>query len=116
LYFADRPGAAQCPDTPEGGLPLEWSPAGRELPVLFTVRPAAGGWRLQGEDLEDTLFANGAEAERQARRLALGVARVGRDAKVNVHDARDVLVGAVSYFGCEALPEPELSRRRPPVR
>jgi hypothetical protein len=69
---------------------------------LFTVRPAAEGWRVLGGDVEDVVFESGAQAERQARRLALAVARLGRDAKVNVYDARDVLVGAISYFGCEA--------------
>jgi hypothetical protein len=94
------------------GLPLQW-PAGRALAAHFTVRPAAGGWRVQGDDIEDVMFASGAEAERHARRLALSVARSGQDAKVNVYDIRDTLVGAISYFGCEARPEPETSRRYP---
>jgi hypothetical protein len=108
--------AARIPGrNPRGGhLPLAWSGAGVEgVACLFTVRSCGAGWRLEGEGLESMVFAHGGDAERQGRRVAKSVARLGRDAKVNVYDAGDRLVGAISYYACRAAPGPEAARRYP---
>lgn len=80
-------------------LPRAWSSAGEgTVASLITIRPLAGGWCVQGEDLEPLVFARGGHAERQARSLAKGFARLGHDARVNVYDARDRLAGCINYF------------------
>lgn len=76
--------------------------AGGLLARRISVRPIAAGWCVQGDRLEPLVFARGGHAERQARSLARGFARLGRDAQVNVHDARDRLAGCISYFGVAA--------------
>lgn len=96
------------------GLPQAWSAAGEGVVAqLFSVRPCPTGWRVQGEGLEPLVFARGGHAERQARRLAKGVARLGRDAKVNVYDARGELAGAISFYACRSPPDQDASRRYP---
>ncbi|WP_068875712.1 MULTISPECIES: hypothetical protein [unclassified Phenylobacterium] len=81
---------------------------------LFSVRPLrSGGWRLQGDEMETVVFNRGGHAERQARALAQGVARLGRDAKVNVYDAGDRLVGSIRYYGCPEPPGPAMRARYP---
>lgn len=96
----------------DGARPIRGSRAGLSCAVsvtggdlrarLISVRPAAGGWCVQGERLEPLMFARGGHAERQARSLARGFARLGRDAQVNVHDTRGRLAGCISYFGVAA--------------
>lgn len=91
----------------EPALPIAWSPAGEGVVAsLINVRPFIGGWCVQGEDLEPLVFARGGHAERQARCLARGFARLGRDARVNVYDACDRLAGCINYFGDTSTPVP----------
>ncbi|HEY0648082.1 hypothetical protein [Phenylobacterium sp.] len=102
------------PARPGGDLPAAWSSEGEGFVAsLFSVRPLGSGWRLQSDGLEPIVFARGGHAERQARRLAACIARLGRDARVNVYDAHDQLTGSISYFGCRAPPRPDASARYP---
>lgn len=92
----------QAPVAPGGSpaFPEAWSSSDQGIVAsLITVRPLTSGWCVQGEDLEPLHFARGGPAERQARRLARGFARLGRDARVSVYDARDRLAGCITYFG-----------------
>jgi hypothetical protein len=93
------------------GLPRSWSPSGDPPPFLLTVRPEGVAWCVEGDQLEALLFTRARHAEREARRLAQGVAVTGRDAKVNVHDGRGRLAVAVTYFG-----DADASRPRPQLR
>ena len=99
----------------KSGLPTAWSSAGEGVVAsLINVRPLVGGWWcVHGEDLEPLVFARGGHAERQARSLARGFARLGRDARVNVYDARDRLAGCISYFGDTSPPIPGDPSRYP---
>jgi hypothetical protein len=102
------------PARPAGAFPTTWSPEGEAVVArLFSVRPLGGGWRLQSDGLEPIVFASGGHAERQARRLAACIAQLGRDARVNVYDARDELTGSISYFGCRTPPGPDACARYP---
>lgn len=95
-------------------LPRAWSGEGQGIVAcLFIVRRSGAQWRLDGEGLEPTVFVRGGDAERQARRLAKGVARYGCDARVNIYDARGELAGAITYYACRSAPGPEVSRQYP---
>jgi hypothetical protein len=80
-------------------LPISWSPTGEAEVTFLAVRPIGSAWCVQGEHVESLVFRTGALAERAARRLARAMAQVGADARVSVYDARNVLVGTMSYFG-----------------
>ena len=98
-------------------LPQAWSPAGAEgVACVLVVRACPMGWRLEGEGFEPVVFARGGDAERQGRRVAKSVARLGRDAKVNVYDARDRLAGAITYYACRTPPGADAARRYPWAR
>lgn len=98
-------------------LPLAWSSTGAEgIACLLIVRACPMGWRLEGEGFEPVVFARGGDAERQGRRVAKSVARLGRDAKVNVYDARDQLAGAITYYACRTPPGADAARRYPWAR
>lgn len=66
---------------------------------LISVIPVEGGWSVQcaltGEAL---LFLSGAKAEENARKLAACMTRLGYDARVAVHDRRNILVGTLRFF------------------
>lgn len=69
------------------------------------VRPYGKGWRLASADCEHLVFANSAGAERYARSLAHRSALDGHDAAVEIYDACDLLVGKITFYGCEPLAE-----------
>lgn len=79
-----------------------WRPLGAQAAYTFNIWPEGGVWSLQGESLEQLVFTSGAEAERQGRRLALCISRLGQDVQLNVYDARNLLMGTIKYFGGEA--------------
>jgi hypothetical protein len=66
---------------------------------LIEVMPVEGGWCVEvlGR-LEPILFFSGARAETAARRYALCLAELGRDALVRIHDRQHVIVGDLRYF------------------
>ena len=94
------------PETWRGaGLPPAWSPAGDHAPArVFSVRPLADGWCVQGDGVEPLLFRRGGHAEHQARALAEAFARLGHNARITVYDRRNRLAGAIDYFGGTAPP------------
>lgn len=51
-----------------------------------------------GPDLEPLMFPSGATAERAARRLAAGLASLGDDVRVEIHDNRNALVAHIRVF------------------
>lgn len=95
------------------GLPSAWAGDGGGVPQLIAVRACGAGWRIDGEPLEAILFTSGAAAERAARRLALAIACTGADAKVNVYDASDALVGCIQYYATLAPPGTAALRQYP---
>lgn len=98
-------------------LPSAWSSAGSEgVAFLLVVCALGAGWRLDGEGLQPVVFARGGDAERQGRRLARSVARLGRDAKVNVYDASGQLAGAITYYACRKPPGRDAACRYPWAR
>ena len=62
------------------------------------VAPVQGGWRVKAGACEALMFLSGACAERQARALARRFAHLGYDARVEIRDRGDGLVGAISYL------------------
>lgn len=98
-------------------LPSAWSSAGSEgVAFLLVVCALGSGWRLDGEGFQPVVFARGGDAERQGRRLARSVARLGRDAKVNVYDASGQLAGAITYYACRKPPGRNAACRYPWAR
>ncbi len=69
---------------------------------MIEVSHEGGAWwvRAQGWS-EPTLFRSGGRAEQAARRLAFCLAELGWDARVNVHDKHNALIGAFHYFGAD---------------
>lgn len=66
---------------------------------LVVVRPVGGGWAVISHHWgERLLFSSGAAAESQARRISECLAAIGLDARVDVYDRRNVLVGAFRLF------------------
>lgn len=88
---------------PGGGrsapAPFRSQPPGAAGPMAETiaVRPLGGGWRLAAPGLEPLVFSSGGLAERQARRIARGLAACGREAQVAVYDRRDVRVATLRF-------------------
>lgn len=98
-------------------LPSAWSSVGSEgVAFLLVVCALGSGWRLDGEGFQSVVFARGGDAERQGRRLARSVARLGRDAKVNVYDASGQLAGAITYYACRKPPGRDAACRYPWAR
>ena len=93
-------GAYQEPLT-ENWRCYAWSPSGEPPLRRLEVRPFAAVWWVEADGLEPLSFANGAQAEQQARALARGFAFAGFDAAIRVHDARQALVGTVMYYARE---------------
>ncbi len=110
-----HPGALVWPDVAHA-LPAMWSPAYGVGSGAFAVRPCGPAWLVQADGVETLIFRRGSDAERQARRMARALALSGDDAAVSVYDRRDVLVGRISYYGCDAGLAPEISRRYPWAR
>ena len=66
---------------------------------LIDVSHANGAWFVQAWGcLEPVLFRSGGQAEAVARRLACCLAQAGCDARIEVHDKHNTLVGAHCYF------------------
>lgn len=80
-----------------------WSPSGEPPLRELSVHPADGGWCVEAEGLAALVFTRGAQAEQQAKALGRAFAASGFDALIRVHDAREVLVGTVRYFGSGEL-------------
>lgn len=70
---------------------------------MIEVCHGGGAWWVTAAGLsEPTLFRSGGRAEQAARRLACCLAELGWDARVNVHDKHNALIGAFHYFGAAA--------------
>ncbi len=70
---------------------------------IVSVAPVEGGWAVTSSLSDQPLmFLSGAQAEAKARSLAKLIAAHGGEARMVVHDRRNVLVGAVRYLGDEA--------------
>ena len=70
--------------------------------ISMTVRSVGGGWMVDGVvGLEPLLFLSGAKAEAQAHRLARCLARTQCDARVEVLDRNEQLLGTACYFADE---------------
>jgi len=66
---------------------------------LIEVSHANGVWFVQAWGcLEPVVFRSGGQAEAVARRLACCLAQAGCDARIEVHDKHNTLVGAHCYF------------------
>jgi hypothetical protein len=61
------------------------------------VSPLADGWTVRCADLEPLVFRSGRQAEAQARRLAVCMADLGRDAHVRIQDRALNIVGTTHY-------------------
>ena len=82
--------------------------------TLVKVRRVGAAWMVDGANgLEPMLFLSGAKAEAQAHALARGIAQVGSDARVAIHDRAQQLVGTFRYFADETAPS---SGQRPLAR
>jgi hypothetical protein len=69
-----------------------------DTPLIISVEPVDGGWRLSCEGLAESLmFLSGGRAEAHARVLADRLAALGHDAVVQIHDRDNNLAGAVRY-------------------
>ncbi|MEH6676411.1 hypothetical protein [Phenylobacterium sp.] len=69
---------------------------------VVVVSPILGGWSVASSFCGEPLyFYSGAQAEANARRLALTLANSGRDAHVIVNDRRNTQIGTVCYFGSD---------------
>ena len=75
----------------------ELAESGETSEIRILVRPVSGGWCVTSDFEELLLFRSGAKAEFQARSLARCLSSLGRDAVVEVHDSRDVVVGSILY-------------------
>jgi hypothetical protein len=62
--------------------------------TTISVVPVQGGWSVQPDGAEPTVFLRGASAEAHAQRLGEASWRNGASALVLVHDLRGVFVGA----------------------
>ena len=105
-------GAAHGP-LPENWRCYAWSPSGEPPLRRLGVRALAGVWWVEADGLEPLSFANGAQAEQQARALARGFAFAGFDAAIRVHDVRQALVGTVMYYAREQSLPPASQDRYP---
>ena len=66
---------------------------------LIEVSHANGAWFVEAWGcLEPVLFRSGGQAEKVARRLACCLAQAGCDARIEVYDKHNALVGAHCYF------------------
>lgn len=66
----------------------------------ITVRPVAGGWCVERNDLTgELMFLSGARAEEKAKSLAALLASTGSDVRLNVHDRQGGLIATRRYFG-----------------
>jgi hypothetical protein len=66
---------------------------------LIEVAHVNGAWSLSARGrFEPTLFCSGGRAEEAARLLAGRLATHGCDTRVEIRDARDLLVGEHHYF------------------
>ena len=64
--------------------------------LVIEVRAAEGGWAVTAEVIPGALmFLSGAQAEREASRLAKAASAVGREAAVLVHDRSGQLVACI---------------------
>jgi hypothetical protein len=79
----------------------------------ISVAPVQGGWRVTAGACEPLMFLSGGCAERQARALAQRLARLGYEARVEIHDRGDLLAGSFSYRPL-APPGGGLRRAGPP--
>lgn len=64
---------------------------------VILVSPLADGWAVRTAGLEPLVFRSGARAEAQARRLAIVLARLGRNVQVRILDRARNLVGTHVY-------------------
>lgn len=62
--------------------------------TTISVVPVQGGWSVQPDSGEPTVFLRGASAEAHAQRLGQASWRNGAPALVLVHDLRGAFVGA----------------------
>lgn len=77
--------------------PFETAPSPED--GLVVVRPVGGGWAVASDCWgERLLFSSGAAAESQARRISECLAAIGFDARVDVYDRQNVLVGTFRLF------------------
>jgi hypothetical protein len=73
--------------------------------TLLEVHRVGNAWVVDGaKRLEPLVFLSGAKAEAQAHALARGLAQVGGDARVAIHDRAQQLVGTFRYFAEEKSP------------
>jgi hypothetical protein len=70
-----------------------------------------GAWRVCAAHMEPLRFRSAAEAERAGRRVAQTLARLGFDARLDLHDEAGVLTSATPYAA-----ETEALDLRPPPR
>ncbi|MGH6909642.1 MAG: hypothetical protein ACREE0_06465 [Phenylobacterium sp.] len=89
-------------DLPDNWRMHAWSPSGEPPLRRLSVRMYDAAWRVYADGLQPLSFANGAQAEAQARALGRGFAAAGFDAAIDVHDAAQALVGTVVYYAHEA--------------
>lgn len=64
---------------------------------VILVSPLADGWAVRCAGIEPLVFLSGGRAEAYARRLALCLAKLGREVQVRIHDRARNLVGAQLY-------------------
>jgi hypothetical protein len=85
--------------------------------ISMTVRSVGGGWMVEGATgLQPLLFLSGAKAEAQAHRLARCLARTRCDARVEVLDRNEQLLGTACYFADDsAIVNLPTAFRRPGV-
>lgn len=77
----------------------------RSTPAELAIRvePAPGGWRLQAPACGEALmFLSGGCAERQARLLALRLAELGYDTRVDILDRDSAPAGSIRYAARQA--------------
>lgn len=66
--------------------------------AAISVAPVQGGWRMEAPICgQPLMFRSGACAERQARGLALRLAELGYDTRLEVRDRRDAVAGRFRY-------------------
>jgi hypothetical protein len=77
---------------------------GWEAEMAVVVGPVPGGWSVRADRCaQPMMFLSGGRAERQARAIALRLAAVGHDARVDVRDRNGRIAGSVRYRASIAI-------------
>jgi hypothetical protein len=80
------------------------------LEARISVTPVPGGWAVETEEGETTLFLNGGQAEAHGRRLGKALWQAGAPARVLIHNRDGDFVGAWRFGPDGADPmRPELN-------